>query len=110
MRLINQFYDLVIWSANHVGKFPRNHKFTLGDRLQTRLYDVLETLIRAKYQRDRLPLLESVNQQLELLRFQFRAAKDLHCLSVQSYGYASRSVNQIGQLVGGWIKSCQRRG
>jgi hypothetical protein len=76
--------------------------------MQTRLYDVLENLIKAKYSRQRLALLEEVNLQLELLRFQFRMAKDFRCLNVQSYGYASRMVNEIGQLLGAWIKTCRR--
>ena len=104
MLVITKFYDLVIWSCNHVAKFPRSHRFTLGDRLELRIYSVLELLLRAKYTRERLDILHDVNMELELLRFQFRIAKDLKCLSLDSYGYASRVVNEIGQLVGGWIK------
>ena len=105
LHLINKFYELLIWTAKHVAKFPRSHKFTLGDRLQIRMQEVLETLITAKYRRDRLELLQQVNLQLELLRFQFRAANDLKCLSPSSYGFAARSVNEVGQLVGAWIKT-----
>ena len=104
MLLITKVYDLVVWSCRHVAKFPRSHRFTLGDRLEVRLYGVLETLIRAKYTRDRRALLRSVNVELELLRFQFRIAKDLQCLSVDSYGFAARSVDEAGRLLGGWIK------
>ena len=82
MAVITKVYDLVIWSCQHIAKFPRSHRFTLGDRLEVRLYDVLEKLLRAKYSRDRLPLLRDVNMDLELLRFQFRIAKDLKCLSL----------------------------
>jgi hypothetical protein len=42
---------------------------------------------------------------LEVLRFQMRLAKDLHCLKVKSYGHAGKSIDQIGRLVGGWLKS-----
>ena len=104
MLLITKVYDLVVWSCHHVAKFPRSHRFTLGDRLEIRLYEVLERLIRAKYTHDRRALLRSVNIELELLRFQFRIAKDLQCLSVDSYGYAARSVDEVGRLLGGWIK------
>ena len=105
MAVITKVYDLVIWSCQHVAKFPRSHRFTLGDRLEIRLYEVLEKLLRAKYGRDRLPILRDVNMDLELLRFQFRIAKDLRCLSIESYGHASRTVNEVGQLLGGWIKA-----
>jgi hypothetical protein len=57
MDVITKMYDLVLWGAKHVGKFPRSHRFTLGDRLEVRLCAVLEMLLRAKYTRDlTLPL------------------------------------------------------
>jgi hypothetical protein len=74
-----------------------------------RLYQVLELLIRAKFSRERVALLQDGNLELELLRFQFRIAKDLKCLSLESYGYAARELNEIGKLVGGWIKASQSR-
>lgn len=104
MLVISKVYDLVLWSCRHIAKFPRSHRFTLGDRLERRLYDLLELLLRAKYVRDRATLLRDANMELELLRFQFRLAKDLQCVSVESYGHASRIINEVGQLVGGWIR------
>ena len=64
MAVITKFYDLVLWSCQHIAKFPRSHRFTLGDRLEIRLYEVLEKLLRAKYSRDRLPVLRDVNMDL----------------------------------------------
>ena len=40
MLLITKVYDLVLWSCRRVAKFPRSHRFTLGDRLEVRLYEV----------------------------------------------------------------------
>ena len=39
------------------------------------------------------------------MRFQMRLAKDLQCLKTDSYGFAARSIDEIGKLVGGWLKS-----
>jgi hypothetical protein len=104
MVVINKFYELLIWTSNHIVKFPRMHKFTLGDRLQTRLYHILDLLLRAKYSRERWALLQDVNLELESLRYQYRIAKDLNCLPLNSYGFAARAVNEVGKLIGGWIK------
>ena len=103
--VITKTYDLILWSCHHTGKFPRNHRFVLGERIERNLYDLLETLIRAKYSRQRQPLLEQANLSLEILRFQMRLAKDLQCLKVDSYGFATRAIDEIGKLVGGWLKS-----
>lgn len=102
--VINKMYDLVIWSCQRIGKFPRDRRYTLGDRLEGRLYSVLEELIQARYTTDRAAILRHVNLQLEMLRFQFRMAKDLRCVNPDSYAYAARSVNEVGKLVGAWLK------
>src|SRR5271168_1568645 len=54
--VITKTYDLILWSCNHTGKFPRNHRFVLGERTERNLYDLLETLIQAKYTKQRQPL------------------------------------------------------
>ena len=72
--VITKTYDMVLWSCNHTGKFPRNHRFVLGERIERNLYDVLETLIEAKYSRARTPLLQRANLRLDILQFQMRLA------------------------------------
>jgi len=59
--VIAKTYDLILWSCNHTGKFPRNHRFVLGERIERNLYDLLETLLRAKYTRNRQELLHQAN-------------------------------------------------
>ena len=78
--VITKTYDLILWSCQHTSRFPRSHRFVLGERIERGLYDLLETLIRAKYARQRAELLGEANLRLEVLRFQMRLAKDLQCL------------------------------
>lgn len=110
LTVITKAYDLILWSCNHTGKFPRNHRFVLGERIERNLYELLETLIRAKYTKQRQELLEQANLRLEILRFQIRLAKDLQCLKVESYGFAAKAIDEIGRLIGGWIKSSSGKG
>ncbi len=103
--IITKTYDLILWSCNHTSRFPRQHRFVFGERLERSLYDLLETLIQAKYSRERTPLLNEANLKLEILRFQVRLAKDLECLQVKSYAFAAKQLDEIGKLVGGWLRS-----
>ena len=105
LTVITKTYDFILWSCHHTGKFPRNHRFVLGERIERNLYDLLELLIRAKYSRQRQPLLEQANLVLEILRFQIRLVKDLQCLKVESCRFAAKAIDEIGRLVGGWLKT-----
>jgi hypothetical protein len=103
--VLTKTYDFILWSCQHITRFPRSYRFVLGERIERRLYDLLETLIQAKYTRNRQALLQQANLHLEILRFQMRLAKDLQCLRVNSYGFAAKAINEIGSMIGGWLKS-----
>jgi len=45
-----------------VGKFPRSHKFTLGDRIESVALGVLEALIDATYTKERNEHLRAKNE------------------------------------------------
>ena len=34
LTVITKTYDLILWSCNHTSKFPRNHRFVLGERIE----------------------------------------------------------------------------
>jgi hypothetical protein len=40
---ITRTYDLVLGSCHHTGRFPRNHGFVLGERIERKLYDLPQT-------------------------------------------------------------------
>ena len=70
----------------------------LGVRIERNLYGLLETLIRAKYTKNRQRFLEEANLNLGILRFQMRLAKDLLCLKIEGYAFAAKSIDEIGRL------------
>ncbi len=103
--IIRDFYEFVVWFVPKIGKFPRDQRFTLGERMELALFQVLELLLKAKYAREKRELLEQVNLQLEIVRFQLRLAKDLAGLPLKAYGQSSEQLVAIGKQVGGWLKS-----
>jgi hypothetical protein len=107
--VITKTYDFVLWCWHHTSRFPRNHRFGLGDRIERHLYKVLETLIQAKYTRDQQELLRGANLRLEILRFQVRLAKDMQCLKTNSYAHAAKAIDEIGRMVGAWMNAVARK-
>lgn len=102
--IIQKTYDLIKWYVPILNRLPRNHKFALGDRMVTGLYDLLEGLIQARYAKDKLPRLQALNTRLEILRHQTRLLLDFQLLSTRRYEYVGQQINSIGLELGGWIK------
>lgn len=107
--IIQKTYDLIKWYVPILNRLPRDHKFLLGDRITTGLYDLLEGLIRARYSRDKLPQLESLNSSLDILRHQTRLLLDFNLIKTERYEYAGQLLNAIGSDMGGWIRQQHQR-
>jgi hypothetical protein len=87
-----------------VNDFPRSYRFVLGDRLITVTLDIVEGLIEASHRRDKRSRLEAVSVKLDCLRFLIRLSKDLKLLALNRYEFAARAVNEVGAMLGGWLK------
>lgn len=104
MQAVTRMYDVLKWLIPQIAKFPRSHKFTLGDRITNLALDVLMVLVEAQYIRHKVELLRQANRKLEQLRYLLRLCKDLELFSMKRYEYISREINEAGKLIGGWVK------
>jgi hypothetical protein len=102
-------YQFLLWLVPAVDKFPRAQEFVLGDRIDTAALDVLDALITATYTRGRGSLLSDANLGLERLRFFMRLSHELRLLDNRRYVQPARSIDEVGRLVGGWIKAHHAR-
>jgi hypothetical protein len=98
--VVTRTYDLILWLLPHVAKFPRSHRFTVGDRLESLALDVLDQLVEAQYRSRKLQVLHDTNTKLERLRFMIRLSRDLKLLGARQYEFAARAVDEIGALLG----------
>lgn len=78
--VITKHYDLLLWLMKQVPKFPRSHKFLLGDRIQTQALDILECLIEAAYSKNKQAPLKKAGLAMETLRYLVRCAHDMEFL------------------------------
>ena len=104
LKVISDFYDFALYLIQRIEKFPRHHRYSLGIAIEERLQGLLALLLRAKFARDKKPLLAEANIQLDILRFQVRMAKDLQALPIKSHGHANKLMLGIGAQIGGWLK------
>ena len=95
----------LLWLIPTVEKFPRSQKFLLGDRIQSTALTCLERLIEATYTRGRDRMLGEANLAIEKLRILFRLAHELHYVDARRYEHSARSLDEVGRLIGGWIKA-----
>jgi hypothetical protein len=106
---VTKTYDFALWMLPHLTKFERQHRFTLGDRIEEGVLEILELLVEASYTREKRALLRRANLRLERLRYLIRLAKDLRQLSLKQYEFAAKAMQAIGVEIGGWERQQGRR-
>jgi len=102
--IIQKTYDFIIWLIPKISRFPRSHKFLLGDRIQNGLLDFLGLLVEAEFSSRKLSQLRKANVEFERVRLLLRMSNDLHLLGEDGYRFTSAQVVEIGRMLGGWIK------
>lgn len=103
--IFSRTYDFILWLLPEAGKFPRIHRFGLGERVVRQALDFQETLVQAGLsKKDRAHLLDQADTQLSVLRLNLRLCRDLELIKLTQYEHVARMLTEIGNLLGGWKK------
>jgi hypothetical protein len=106
--LLEKTYVFLAWLSGRVAKFPKDHKYTLGNRLSTTAYDFLEGLIYI-FGDEEARALKRLSKKLDILRYYVRLSMDLKVLNMEQYAFAAERMDEIGRLLGGWINAFKAR-
>lgn len=101
-------YKLLLWLFPLINKFPKTQRFVLGQQIQNTALNILTEILFANTEKDKLPKLKLISTKLDALRILIRLAKDLKFISIKQYEYAATQINEIGKMLGGWIRFYQQ--
>ena len=107
-KAVQDCHDLLRWLIPHLDRFPRSRRFTLGERLETGLLDVLAELTDAAYRRDKTPALRRANRRLQVVRHLWRLCWELGVVPARRYEHGARLLESLGAQVGGWLRARER--
>ncbi|MBN2097195.1 MAG: diversity-generating retroelement protein Avd [Candidatus Omnitrophica bacterium] len=103
-----KIYELLKWLHQELARFPKSEKPVLGKRIYESTINILDSIIVANEEKDKISFLKQASVELEKLRIFLRLAKDFRLISIGKYGFVSKEVNEIGKMLGGWIKKAAR--
>jgi len=108
LAIFEKTYELILWLYPTVNKFPKPQRFVLGQQIENAILKILQGIIEANQERNKIPYLKQISVELDKLRILIRLSKDLKFISIKQYGFVANKVNEIGKMLGGWIKSNNR--
>ena len=103
--VIKRGYDFSKWLLQHTGKFPKSYRFSVAAKLESGILSFIEFTTVANMRRDKMPLLKQADEALARLRLLFRLSYEMRFINLKSYEHGSKQMNELGRLLGGWIKN-----
>lgn len=100
-------YDLLLWLLPKTLKFSREYRFALAVPIQEHAFAVQRCLVeaaRATDKREKAQFLRQADVELTLLRYKMRLGRDLKVINFAGYEHAGRLIDEVGRLLGGWMK------
>ncbi len=103
--IYQKHYDLMVYSFPIISRFPKDQRFVLGQQLETQMLEIGKMIVHANKLKQKKSKLYEIDIELEKLRFLIRLAKDLGMMSISKYGHHCERLDEIGRLLGGWLKT-----
>ena len=117
--MINEFdipifrktYDLYKTFYGYRAAVSKQDRYTIWQRCENIILDILEGILFASqtYKSAKLPILEQVSLKLNFLRVFLRLMKEVKTIDNRKYLILEKLVDEIGRMLGGWIKSTKER-
>ena len=106
MVIFTRTFDLLTWLLPHCEHFPKTQRYLVVQRLGDAALNFQEALFHANAQRgeQRLAHLRAADGHLTTLRLYLRLAFQWAWLNSGQYEHVSKMVEEIGRLLGGWMK------
>ena len=101
---IHDCHALLLWIIPQLDKFPRLRRYTLGERIETLLLQVLERLLEAAYSsgRDKTRALQRASRQLNVVRHLWHLSHELKAVPPRAHAHGAERLVQLGRQLGGW--------
>lgn len=87
--------------------FPKKSRYAIGAKIDSLFIEIAELLFIARYLggQNKLPSLQKAAGKLDLLKFFLQIAWELKTLDNKKYIALSEPLNEIGKMLGGWMRN-----
>ena len=106
-RLIKTY---ALWREVH-NHFPKKSRYTLGRKIDVAFVEILEVVFTAGYlsKDKKLPFVQKAISRTDVLKFFLRVAWEVKDIDSKKYAALSEPLDDIGRMLGGWVRNVESR-
>jgi len=94
-----------LWQE-YLPHFPTISKYTLGEKIDGLFIELAELIFIARYanKKTKISYLKKSSLKINLLKFFLQVSWEIRALDNKKYIALSKNINEISNMIGGWIK------
>jgi hypothetical protein len=102
--ILTKLEELDAYSHTALIQFPKYEKFVLCAEIRNALSKIIKLTVRTAKQYYKKTTLQDLDIEIEYLRALIRKSHRLKYITIKRYEIWVRHINEIGKMVGGWLK------
>ena len=113
-KIKEKIYDAILYISPALTQFPKSEKYVLAHKIRESAYNMFEWSVRIEKKYYKKTTLQELDVELDVLRHLIRLAADKKlypnqapCLPFKKYEHMAKLLDEIGRMIGGYIKSTQ---
>jgi hypothetical protein len=103
--IYKQTYDLLLRVMTATKNFPREYKYTLGQKLKDEIIELVVLIYRANSVTDKAAFVAQIVERVQVIQLMIRVAHDIKILPRRHYAALSEMTDNLARQAGGWLKS-----
>lgn len=85
--------------------FPREYKYTLGQKLKNEIIELVVLIYRANSARDKTRHLTMIVERVQVVQLLIRLCHDMRILQRKHYAEIAEKTDSLARQAQGWLKS-----
>ena len=109
LMIYKQYLEMIYYTENITLKYPKSEKGAMVDEIKRSTYNGMRKIILANKEfnkNKRIIILNEIDVELKMLKVMIRVSYRKKYINSKNYSAWSKKIYNIGNLLGGWIKSC----
>ncbi len=103
--LLQKILDMMEYAYVALRQFPKSEKYALATDIKRCMDLILGYAIEARKHYYKKTTLRDMDVEIAKLRVYIRLSYRLHFIDMQKYDNWSNMVDEIGRMLGGWLKT-----
>ena len=96
-------YELLTLVTRKTKDFPRDFKYSLGDKIRGECIDLVVLIYKANSFKHRKEFLEEILERVQVVELMLRLSKDMHLINIDSFSEIVTLTDSLARQARGWI-------